>query len=135
MEESASNESAQHGTDPVNPVVAREICRSHTGTKATRWVDRCAGIVDTGNFDDKEGNTDTDGGDEGVFRFLGSKHQDCENQVSRQELWDKRLVSRFNGSLGTCFAYHLKEKTLRHAHVRSERGLRDRDINRDDTVH
>jgi hypothetical protein len=99
MIETGSHQSTQHRAQPVNPVVSCERCTSHTRAKATCRVHRCACEVDTSDFNDKEREADSNGRDEGVFGFLGGKHEYREDQMGGQELQhrksDLELTCRF----------------------------------------
>lgn len=44
---SSRNRATKKWTDPVNPMVAGELCASNSRTKAASRVERTAGIVDT----------------------------------------------------------------------------------------
>lgn len=59
---------------------------SNTWTERARWVDGAAGVVNARNFDDEEGETNTDRSDEGVFGLLGGKDDDGENELGRKKL-------------------------------------------------
>jgi hypothetical protein len=79
--EPSSNKCTHRRSKPVDPVIPGERRRSHTRTKATPWVHRCAGVVDASDVDDEERKANTDRRDERIFRFLGCKHEDGEDEV------------------------------------------------------
>jgi len=92
--ETTGNNGAQCGTKPVDPVISCERRSCHTRAEATRGVHRCASVVDAGEFDDEERKANSDGCDERVFGLLGREHEDCEDEVSGQELVQGKSASQ-----------------------------------------
>lgn len=70
----------------VDPVVALELGRCHTWTKAASGIERSSSVVDAGYLADKEGHSYADWRDEGRLGFLSGQHQNDEDQVRGQEL-------------------------------------------------
>jgi hypothetical protein len=99
------------GSGPVNPVLFVEDAGDDAGAETTSGVERAASVVDTNEFGDEEGETDTDGCDEGgcdalvscngyanecdhTFVFLLCQHEDREHQFCRQHRFDKHSLSQ-----------------------------------------
>lgn len=99
MIEPSRQQRPQSRPHPVNPVVDLEIRARDARAERARRVDGGAGVVDAGDFDDEEGEADADGGDEGVFGFLGGEHEDCEDELGGEELWGWEISVESLGAL------------------------------------
>ena len=70
--------------------VSRECAQNDTGSERASRIETAAGKVDSGELSNEEGQTDADGGEEGSLVFLGSQHEDGEDEHGSQEHFDEQ---------------------------------------------
>lgn len=83
---------AQYRSQPMDPVIAGERRSHDTRSNTASRIERRSRVIHICKTDGEEDEADADGCDEGVFRFLGGEHEDCQGQVGGQKLVD-RIVS------------------------------------------
>jgi hypothetical protein len=81
-----SESSAHHRSYPVYPVVLRKRQSGHARPQTACRIEGCSGVIDIGKTDNEKHQTDANRRDKGVFRFLGSQHEDRQSKIGCQKL-------------------------------------------------